>query len=58
VSRCPKCRYALMRDGSCPICDGRKVSDRLPMAAPLPLGKDDPRVLTFARKQKHKRRSA
>lgn len=27
-SRCQKCGYVLMRDGSCPICDGRQVGTR------------------------------
>lgn len=45
-----------MRDGSCPICDGRKVAERLPMKAPLPLAKDDPRVLQLQKRRT--RRSA
>lgn len=35
MTRCPKCKYALI-NGVCPICDGRKVAERLPMLAPLP----------------------
>ena len=37
MTRCPKCRYALVR-GVCPICDGKQVGDRQPMLAPLPKG--------------------
>lgn len=52
-ARCPTCRYALI-NGVCPICDGRRVSDRLPMVAPLP-AKPDKAVIPF---RKRTRRSA
>lgn len=54
ITRCPRCKYVLMRDGTCPIHDGRQVSDRLPMPAPLPSAKGAD-VLPFRKKR---RRSA
>jgi hypothetical protein len=37
--RCQRCRYALL-NGRCPMCDGRRVAERLPMSAPLPAAPD------------------
>lgn len=49
LPRCPKCQYALV-NGVCPIHEGRQVSDRLPMVAPMPLAREDARVLEFKKK--------
>jgi uncharacterized Zn finger protein (UPF0148 family) len=51
--RCPRCGYALMRDGVCPIHGGRQVAERLPMPAPLPA-----RVDVVAIRKRKRRRSA
>ena len=56
IPRCPRCGYALIR-GLCPIHGGRQVAERLPMMAPLPLARDDAKVLAFAKRKRPRRAS-
>jgi hypothetical protein len=55
LPRCPRCGYSLIH-GVCPIHEGRQVSERLPMPAPLPRAREadtsSARVLRFARKRR------
>ena len=48
VERCSTCRYALMRDGTCPVCGGKQLRDRLPMLAPLPAApQKEPEIIRY-----------